>query len=138
LLLLCTVAPLHAGPAKINYNRDVRPILSDKCFKCHGPDSQARKADRRLDIREAALAELDGVRAIVPSNAEQSELVRRIETDDADDLMPPRKSNLRLSKNEIAVLRQWIAEGAEYQPHWSFVPPKAAPLPEVKKMDWPQ
>ena len=115
LALLATFAAAvaaTAAPAKLEFNRDVRPILSDKCFKCHGPDSQARKADRRLDVREAALAELDGVRAIVPGMPEQSELVHRIESSDPDEQMPPRKSNLRLSKDEIAVLRRWVAEGA--------------------------
>ena len=110
---------------RIEFNRDVRPILSDKCFKCHGPDAKARKAELRLDLREAALADHDGARPIVPHEADKSEVVRRIETDDADDVMPPKKSNLHLSKKEIAVLRQWIAEGAEYQPHWSLVAPKA-------------
>ncbi len=121
--LLLLASSLHA--AKLEYNRDVRPILSDKCFKCHGPDSAARKADRRLDVREAALTELDGVRAIVPGKPDVSELVLRAESSDPDEQMPPRKSNLRLSKDEIAVLRRWVAEGAEYQPHWSFVAPKA-------------
>jgi hypothetical protein len=125
VLLLCIAAPLHAAPAKLQYNRDVRPILADKCFKCHGPDSQARKADRRLDVREAALAALDGVRAIVPFKPDASELVRRVGSSDPDEQMPPRKSNLRLTKDEIAVLRRWVAEGAEYQAHWSFLPPKA-------------
>jgi hypothetical protein len=141
LPLLITASVAHAvetAPPKIEYNRDVRPILSDKCFKCHGPDSKARKAELRLDLRDAALADHDGARPIVPGKTDESELVRRIETDDADDLMPPKRSNLRLSKNEIEVLRQWIAEGAEYQPHWSLVAPKAAPLPEVKKTDWPR
>ncbi len=118
--------------ARLEYNRDVRPILSDKCFKCHGPDSKARKAELRLDLRDAALTEHDGGRPIVPGQADKSEVVRRIETDDADDVMPPKKSNLHLAKSEIAALRRWIAEGAEYQPHWSLVAPKAAPFPEVK------
>ncbi|MEQ1860938.1 MAG: DUF1553 domain-containing protein [Chthoniobacteraceae bacterium] len=124
--LLLAVTALHAAPAKLEYNRDVRPILSDRCFKCHGPDSAARKADRRLDVRDAALADIDGVRAIVPGKPDDSELVRLIEASDPDDKMPPRKSNLSLTKDEIAVLRRWVSEGAEYQPHWSFVAPTAA------------
>ena len=91
-------APAEAGPAKIEFNRDVRPILSDKCFKCHGPDKPARKADLRLDVREAALAEHDSGRPIVPGKAEESEVVRRIESTDRDEQMPPPKSNLHLSK----------------------------------------
>ena len=137
LLGLAAVARA-AAPAKLEYNRDVRPILSDKCFRCHGPDSQARKAELRLDQRDSAVAEHDGGRPIIPGQPEKSEVVERIETADPDDHMPPRKSNLRLSKDEIAVLRRWIAEGAEYQPHWSLLAPRAAPLPPVQKADWPR
>lgn len=127
-----------AAPAKLEYNRDVRPILSDKCFKCHGPDAQARKAELRLDVRDNALVEHDSGKPIIPGQPERSEIVHRIESSDADEQMPPRKSNLRLSKDEIALLRRWVAEGAEYQPHWSLVPPNAAPLPDVKMADWPR
>src|SRR5690349_19684370 len=89
-------APVAKG--KIEFNRDVRPILSDKCFKCHGPDSAARKADLRLDRREDALAEHDSGRSIVPGKPDDSALVHRIETTDEDEIMPPPKSNLKLSK----------------------------------------
>lgn len=126
-----------AGPLPLEYNRDVRPILSDKCFKCHGPDSGARKADLRLDVRESAIAEHDGGWPIVPGHPEKSELIERVLATDPDDRMP-QKSDEGLSKNEIAVLRRWIAEGAPYQPHWSLVPPKAANLPNVKRADWPR
>jgi hypothetical protein len=139
LPLLAGAAVVRAsenGPPKIEYNRDVRPILSDKCFKCHGPDAPARKAKLRLDLRADALAERESGPPIVPGQANKSEVVRRIETGDADEVMPPRKSNLHLSKDEIAVLRRWVAEGAEYQSHWSFVAPKAPPLPAVKRTDW--
>jgi Protein of unknown function (DUF1553)/Protein of unknown function (DUF1549)/Planctomycete cytochrome C len=137
-ILLAASSGRSATDAKLEYNRDVRPILSDKCFKCHGPDAQARKAELRLDVRESALALHDGVPPLVPGKPEQSEVVRRIETADPEDHMPPLKSNLRLSKDEAAVLRRWIAEGAEYQPHWSLIPPKAAPPPEVKMAGWPR
>jgi hypothetical protein len=144
-LVLCFAAVCAAArpaddraPSKLEYNRDVRPILSDKCFKCHGPDSPARKSDLRLDLRDSALAEHDSGRAIIPGNPEQSELVRRIQSTDADDQMPPPKSNLRLSKDEITVLRNWIAEGAAYEPHWSLARPKAAQLPSVRRTDWPR
>ena len=137
-ILLAASMGMRALAAKLEYNRDVRPILSDKCFKCHGPDSQARKAELRLDVRESALALHDGVPPLVPGKPGQSEVVRRIETADPEDHMPPLKSNLRLSKDEAAVLRRWIAEGAEYQPHWSLTPPKAAPVPEVRMAGWPR
>ena len=139
-LVLLSLAALARGaaPAKLEYNRDIRPILSDKCFRCHGPDSQARKAELRLDVRDSALALHDGARPIVPGKPADSDLVERIETDDPDDHMPPRKSNLRLSKDEIAVLKRWIAEGAEYQPQWSLLAPQAAPLPVVRQVTWPR
>lgn len=128
VMLMWLCASVRAAvPAKVGYNRDVRPILSDKCFRCHGPDAQSRKADLRLDVREAALAEHDGVRTIVPGNLEDSDLMRRVLSADEDEVMPPPKSNLHLSKNEIEILKQWIAQGAEYEPHWAFVQPVAAP-----------
>src|SRR5882724_7498904 len=92
--MLCLSALARAAtPAKLEYNRDVRPILSDKCFRCHGPDSQARKAELRLDQRDSAVAAHDGGKPIIPGQPEKSELVERIETSDPDDHMPPRKSN---------------------------------------------
>jgi Protein of unknown function (DUF1553)/Protein of unknown function (DUF1549)/Planctomycete cytochrome C/Concanavalin A-like lectin/glucanases superfamily len=127
-----------AEPGRLQYNRDVRPILADKCFSCHGPDANARKADLRLDLRESAVAEHDGGRPIVPGRADQSQIVSRIQSADDDEKMPPSKSNLRLSAVEIDVLRRWIAEGAEYQPHWSFIPPKAGPVPDVRNAKWPR
>jgi len=102
---------------KIQYNRDVRPILSENCFFCHGPDKAHRKAGLRLDIREAALEDA----AFVPGNAEKSELITRITTSDEEDLMPPASTHKTLSAKQIDVLRRWIVEGAEYQPHWSYV-----------------
>ena len=112
---------LSAAPAKVKFNRDVRPILSDKCFFCHGPDSKKREADLRLDMRDEALA----AKAFVPGKAEASELIQRILTTDADDHMPPAKSKLGdLTAAETAILKQWIDEGAEYEAHWSFIPLK--------------
>ena len=114
-----------AEPAgKVEFNRDIRPILSDKCFVCHGPDHASRKADLRLDQREQALADRGGYRAIVPGRAADSELMRRVTSDDADEQMPPAKSGLRLSAREIELLGRWIDQGAEYQPHWSLIPPQ--------------
>ena len=124
-LLFATTA-LYATPAKVKFNRDVRPILSDKCFFCHGPDPKTRDADLRLDMREAAVA----AKAFIPGNAEASELFHRITTTDANDHMPPAKSKLSdLTTAEIAILKQWIDEGAEYEEHWAFIPLK----PEATK-----
>ena len=119
--------PLAASAAeKLRFNRDIRPILSDKCFHCHGPDAKKREADLRLDDRAAAIK--DG--HIVPGKPEKSLILDRILTSDADELMPPPKSKLgQLTKAEVETLRRWISEGAEYEAHWSFVP---VPVPAGK------
>lgn len=119
-------------PQTIHFNRDVRPILSNACYACHGPDSARREAGLRLDQRAAVIAKLDsGAKAIVPGNIEASELVRRVLTDNADERMPPLGSNKKLTAAEIDTLKRWIAQGAEYQPHWAFVPPKHSNPPAV-------
>ena len=122
---VCALAADGASAAGIDYNRDVRPILSNQCFKCHGFDPGTRKAKLRLDLREEALkpAGSDEV-PIVPGKPEASELMRRIESRDQEEVMPPGKDHEPLKPGEIAILKQWIAEGAEYQAHWAFVPPK--------------
>lgn len=108
----------------VEFNRDIRPLLSDRCFSCHGPDAAKRAADVRLDHRESAVRLRDGARAIVPFHAAESEVVRRIESSDAGLRMPPPSSGAELTHEEINLLKRWIDEGAEYQPHWSFVPPQ--------------
>src|SRR6187401_2099476 len=120
-------ANAHAG--KLSYNRDIRPILSENCFFCHGPDPKTREANRRLDLRDAALADLEGMRAIVPVDLKASDVVARIESTDKDDVMPPPKSHKTLKPEQIAKLKQWIAEGADYEPHWAFIPPKRPAAP---------
>jgi hypothetical protein len=127
-----------ATPPKVEYNRDIRPILSDKCFRCHGPDGAQRQADLRLDRREDAVTEQGESGAIVPGKPDESEVVRRIVSTDADERMPPRDSGQELSQAEIDLIRTWIGQGAEYQPHWSFLPPKAAKLPKVSDKKWPR
>src|SRR5262245_23623491 len=113
--------------AKIEYNRDIRPLLSDKCFRCHGPDAAHREADLRLDQLEDAIATREGSRAIVPGDSSASELFHRISASDADTRMPPVDSGSVLSQREVELLKRWIDQGAEYQPHWSFISPKAEP-----------
>ena len=124
----------------ISYNRDIRPILSDKCFACHGPDANKRKAGLRLDQQSGAYAELKknkGHFAIIPGNPDKSELIRRIETNDPSILMPLPESHLtKLNHDEIDLFRKWINEGAKYEKHWAFVPPVKAALPEVSDKDW--
>ncbi len=119
-----------AGPiGGVRYDRDIRPLLSDRCFKCHGPDAGARKAELRLDQ--------PGARAIVPGDVEGSSLWRRINETDPGELMPPPESNKRgLSAEEKELVRRWIAEGAKYEPHWSFVAPVRPGVPQVKDGAW--
>ncbi len=119
-------APVHAAP--VDFNRDVRPILSENCFYCHGQDPNKREADLRLDVRDVALK----LKAFVPGNADASELITRINTDDRDDLMPPPKSNRRLSPAQKETLKRWISEGANYSQHWAYVPPARLQAPAVK------
>ena len=122
---------------KVRFNRDVRPILSGNCFFCHGPDEKKREGHRRLDTREGTLAENDGVRAVVPGKPDESELLARVLSHDKDELMPPPKSKKPpLTAQQIATLRQWIAEGAEYEGHWAFLPLSDAPPPAVKGQAW--
>jgi hypothetical protein len=126
---LCIPAPATAAATakssdKASYNRDIRPILSDNCFFCHGPDPKKRKAKLRLDVREEALAK----HAFVPGEPEKSELIRRIFTTDSDDLMPPPVAHKTLTTAQKQLLRRWIAQGAEYQKHWAYLPPVRPPV----------
>ena len=119
--------------AKVDFTKDIRPILSDKCFACHGPDESTREAKLRLDTEEGALADLAGVRAVVPGKPDESELLYRIISKDADEVMPPPDSHKKpLSKAQIKLFRQWIAEGAKYEMHWSYKPlvQQSAPKPK--------
>ncbi len=130
-----------AGKDSVDYNLHIRPILSDRCFKCHGPDANQRKASLRLDTPEGALAALKdnpSAHAIIPGRPDQSEVYRRISTADTADVMPPIKSNLKLNAHEIELIKKWIAQGAKFKPHWAFIPPKKAVVPNVELVDWPQ
>ena len=126
---------LAAG--KVEYNRDVRPILSENCFPCHGPDSAARKAGLRLDRFEEAIApRKDSEPAIVPGKVEGSELVRRITASNPDDVMPPAKTRKTLTAQQKELLEKWIGEGAKYQQHWSLIPPQRPAVPKVRNRRW--
>jgi hypothetical protein len=124
--------PIAAPAAEISFNRDIRPILSENCFYCHGQDANKRKADLRLDVRDAALAK----NAFIPGNPDESELVKRLVSSDPDEIMPPPDSHRSLSDSQRALLRNWIASGAPYEPHWAFVPPVRPPLPAVRNAAW--
>ncbi len=133
----CGFAGLSAAnAASPEYNRDVRPILSENCFSCHGADSASRKAKLRLDSFEEATAKrTDGSQSIIPGRPDDSEVIRRI-FDDGDDLMPPENSHKVLTAHQKDLLKRWIGDGAKYQPHWSFIAPGKAPLPKVKTPRW--
>jgi hypothetical protein len=124
--------------AEVSFNRDVRPILSDNCFYCHGTDAKERKAGLRLDTFEGATVETDGVRAIVPGDPANSAAWERILSDDPDEVMPPPKSHKKLSAAQKEILKRWIASGATYEPHWSLVPIRSFPVPAVKQPAWPR
>ena len=129
----------HADEGKISYDRDIRPILSDNCFACHGLDAKQRKAKLRLDTRAGALAELkSGEHAIVPGKIDDSVLLERITAEDRSLRMPPKKTGKQLTATQIDLLRRWIAEGAPYALHWAFVPPSRPALPKVKNAAWPR
>ncbi|MEO1449663.1 MAG: DUF1549 domain-containing protein, partial [Bacteroidota bacterium] len=127
-------------PKTLDYNFHVRPILSDKCFACHGPDTENQQAGLRLDRAADAyklLEERTGY-AIVPGRLAKSAVYERIVSNDPATVMPPPESHLDLSPREKAIIMRWIEQGAEYKPHWAFVPPKKRPLPKVQHTDWIQ
>jgi hypothetical protein len=144
LLLAVSAGPRFAhatenGTSKpLDFNRDVRPILSENCFQCHGFDEKARQADLRLDVASSALAKHDDVSAIVPGHPEQSELWRRITSDDESEMMPPPDSHRQLKPEQKELLKRWIEQGAQYAKHWSFILPKKAPVPDVSEKSWLQ
>ncbi|HWB08955.1 MAG TPA: DUF1553 domain-containing protein [Pirellulales bacterium] len=122
----------------IDFNRDIRPILADNCFQCHGPDRSQRKADLRLDVQADALGKREGRAAVVPGDPGASELFRRITANDPDERMPPDDSNRRLSPDQINLLKRWIELGAPWQGHWSLIPPKRPSVPRVEENGWPE
>lgn len=135
LVFLVPLVVLGEGPVrtgKIDFNRDVRPILSDNCFACHGLDAKSRKGDLRLDVRAEAVKS----EAIVPGKADASELVKRLLTDEPRKVMPPPKTKKKLTPAQIATLRAWIDQGAPYAEHWAFIPPVRPTLPKVATPQW--
>lgn len=132
LLLMCVFSASAAADQPIEFNRDIRPILVQACFACHGPDSDARQAGLRLDERQAAIE----AGSIVPGDPDSSELLRRVFADSEFEIMPPPEHPHELTDQQKELLRRWIAEGAEYQPHWAFIPPQRPEVPEVEDADW--
>ena len=140
LLLATAVCSAVQAQDSIQYNRDIRPILNDACFACHGPDSAARKGELRLDVRDAALEK----GAIAPGHPDESEMIRRILSDDPEEVMPPPELKKTLSPEQKKLLTDWIQDGAEYQQHWSYIAPTRPDVPEVPESvraafgNWPK
>lgn len=130
--IIILVATIGQGAEKLKYNKDIRPILSENCFACHGPDSAARKADLRLDKREDAIK----FGAIVAGNAEKSPIIERIFSAEKSKVMPPPKAHKVLTTAQKEILKRWVLEGAEYELHWSFIAAKKPNLPEIKNPAW--
>ena len=127
----------EAGKGKVDFNRDIRPILSENCFKCHGPDEGARKSKLRFDVRSEPLRPAkSGEIAIVPGSPEKSEMIKRVAAPDPDDRMPPLKTGRKLKDTQIDLLKKWIAQGAPYATHWAYVKPVRPPLPIVADKRW--
>lgn len=142
-LLLCLLAPAahgegEADEGRLSYGRDVRPILSDKCFSCHGPDAADRHADLRLDVAEADDGAIGAHWVLEPGDPDSSELVGRIRSERPAWVMPPPESKLTLTEEEKGVLERWIREGATYERHWSFEPVRSGDAPEVLDGGWPR
>lgn len=126
-------------PDIVDFNFHVKPILSDRCFKCHGPDEKTMEGGLRLNTQESAFAALGEAKdhyAIVPGDVESSTLIHRIYSEDPNEIMPPQESNLQLLEHEKAILKKWIEQGAEWKQHWSFIPPRKPELPKVEKEAW--
>jgi len=136
VLSVLTLALATRGPAEtpepVRFGRDILPILSEKCFKCHGPDEKARKAKLRLDVRESAM------KVIEPGKSDESEIVRRILSNDPAERMPPPKSNRTLTPEQKDLLKSWVDQGAIWGKHWTYETPTRPSLPKVKRTTWPR
>src|SRR5947209_4884612 len=132
LLALLALSPAGRSDNPVDFSRDVRPILSENCFHCHGPDERARKAKLRLDTQDGAR------RVMTPGKPDESELVRRILSTDKDEVMPPRRTNRTLTPAQKETLRRWVTQGAQWGKHWAYETPVRSPLPAVKQPAWPR
>ncbi|HUG91860.1 MAG TPA: DUF1549 domain-containing protein, partial [Planctomycetaceae bacterium] len=135
LVLLLAAASLRADE-KVDFTRDIRPILSNACFQCHGPDEGTREADLRLDRQDAAFGDRGGYSAFVPGKPDASEALRRMMADDPDERMPPADSGKKLTAGQIELVKRWIEQGADWSEHWAFVAPVRLDLPRVERAGW--
>jgi mono/diheme cytochrome c family protein len=129
-------APVPDNDAQVRFNRDVRPILADNCFQCHGPDPGTRKGKLRLDREEGYFGQRENGPTVVKGKPDESPLYKHLVTKDKEELMPPPKSRKVLKPKEIDLIRRWIAEGAKWEPHWAFLKPERPPVPAVKNAAW--
>ena len=132
MLFRCIVISLaitKIANAKVSFNNDIRPLLSNHCYRCHGPDENERKAGLRLDTFDGATKDHDGIKALVPNNIDESEIIYRITSTDPDEVMPPPNAGDKLSDQEINIIKKWISEGGKYEKHWSYQKPKRPAVP---------
>ncbi len=137
LLVLAALLSPTISAAEVDFSRDILPILSDKCFHCHGPDARTRKANLRFDTKEGAFRVRKGKSVLVPGDSAASELIRRIRADE-DERMPPPESNRTLSPKQIDLLTRWVDEGAKWGRHWALEPPRRPPVPRPHLRGWPR
>jgi len=131
--------PPPEAPAKpVDFDRDIRPILADNCFACHGPDGKQRMANLRLDQKDSLFADRGGYRIVTPGKPAESKIYQKVSSTDPAVRMPPFYSERKLSPAQIELIKRWIDEGAKYEQHWSFVPPQRPPVPPVKDSNWPR
>ena len=139
-LLLITLTASVTEAAKrdqsIRFDRDIRPILSDTCFQCHGPDEGNRQGDLRLDVREAVFAARDGIPAVTPGDVRRSSLFQRLIHNDVDQRMPPADSTKSLTSEQIDLIRRWIQQGAKWTDHWAFEAPIRPEVPRPPRSGW--
>src|SRR5437016_223774 len=126
----CVLASERPLPVTIDFNRDIRPIFSENCYACHGPDKNKRKADLRLDTKDGLFSTLKSSQNIVPGHPEQSELYRRITAADPDERMPDPKSNKKLADRQMALIKKWIDQGAPWKGHWAYLPVERPNAPQ--------
>ena len=134
LVLILVSGSAPGDEQAIEFNRDIRPILAAKCFACHGRDEENRESELRMDVRQDAI----DYGAIEPYSPDESEFIRRILSDDPDEIMPPPDANDALTEEQKNLFIQWVEQGAPYAEHWAFVSPTKPALPKVKHIDWPR
>ena len=138
LVFLAVSLPVSGEETTVDFRQEILPLLSENCFHCHGPDGEERKADLRLDTFEGATRDLgEGEAALVPGNLGKSRLLSRIESPDADEVMPPPDSGKTLSPDQQQLLRQWIEEGGRYETHWAYEPVESPEIPQVAGAEHP-